>query len=406
MLTLIVSCRSRENEKTAYRGSLRNRQSLRDNSSLDRSNRSNNSYNSSYDAGKRTGKISIRTGAKPAWIDGEDSNYPRSRYLIAVGYAKHSTDAATRKSAEQATRAEMSQIFNTAIKASTKTIKRARAIRENKQLKGNVVTLESEKMIKNDTESRFFGMMLVDYWKDSDGTLYVLGVIDKTVVIPLLNDKIDDLDELINGAAEAAGNSEDPIERGKLLYKAMDKAIIREYYVQQLAIMDAKAPKTPYTVDILADMIDQNLGSMKVAVVIDGAGGREFKNVILNIGTSIGLQIDVQYKDAAASKQDFEDFGIDEDVKKSDYGSDADILIRGTVSYKALDRGDNHKWVIGTITLTLENKKINKIYKAFTISRREGAFSLPDAKRKASINLAKKLRKKLKKKLKKAISGL
>ena len=405
VLTFIVSCTPRN--RRGNHTSVRDRAPLRENSSLDTVKRDDTSYNKSYDVSKRNNKVKIRTGVKPAWVDGEDANYPSSRYLIARGIARvNNDDMKTRQAAEQALRAEMSQIFHTAITASNKTIKKAKAIRKDKKLVGNEVTFESEKVIKNDTKSRYFGMIIADYWKDSDGTIYVLGTIDKTVVVPLLVEKISDLDEIIDGLVRVVKESVDPIERGKLLNKAIDKSIMREYYVKQLMIMDGKVDRTPYTVDILADMIDQNLESMKVAVIVNGPAGKEFRNVILNIGTSIGLQVDVQDEDNAKSgaNETFEDFG--EDITRdSNYGKDADILIKANVSFKELERGDNHKWVVGKISIILINNNTNKIYKAFNISRREGAYSVDDAKRKALINLSKKVKRKLKERLKEAITG-
>ena len=66
----------------------------------------------------------VETGVKPAWIDGGSSEFPSYKYLTAVGFAK------TRKQAEENARMEMSQIFNSKIKASRDSIKHAHAIRQ------------------------------------------------------------------------------------------------------------------------------------------------------------------------------------------------------------------------------------------------------------------------------------
>ncbi len=334
-------------------------------------------------------EVKVQTGAKPAWVDGGSSEFPSYKYLTAVGFAK------TRKQAEENARMEMSQIFNTKIKATRDSIKHAHAIRQGGKVKLSEMEFSAETKIHNETESIFAGLELARYWKSDKGTIYVLALIDKARVTPPLKEKINKLDNIIGKLVTEAKNSQDKLARITKLNKALKKAVLREYYNAQIAIMSAhgQTMKTEYDVDTIAHMLDLQLENLSVAVSISGAGNKTIKYAIIKTLGDLGIKVN---SDSTTAKLDeFEDFGEDNAAKQSNFSKNTDIVIMGEVSFEALDRGDKYKWVKGSVKLTIKNNNTGKESNAIVINDRIAKWTLQDAKRAVGLSLVKKVMKKL-----------
>jgi len=357
------------------------------------------SNSSSSRTGKTQAKAVIETGKRPAWVDGNSRNFASHTYLTAIGFSKN------RKQAENNARMEMSQIFNTKISGVRNSINKAHAIRQNGKVKLSESEYTAETAIKNETESIFAGLQLSRYWKDDKGTIYVLATINKTKVLPPLKEKMRKLDSIIAKLVNEAKSTDDQLVRTKKLYKALDKAVLREYYNAQVGIMSSmgQTVSTEYPSETIANMLDNQLEKLNIAVSVSGEGGAIIKYTIFQVGNDLNLKL---YDNPEVKEVDFEDFGEDQNSKSANYGTNADILITGTVSFKALERGDKYKWVQGDVKLSIKNNKTGKTYNAITISEKEAKWTLEDAKRMVAKTLVKKLKKDLNKRLKKALSGL
>ena len=344
-------------------------------------------------------KVVIETGKRPAWVDGNSREFASHTYLTAVGFSKD------RKKAENNARMEMSQIFNTKISGVRTSMNKAHAIRQNGQVKLSESEYTAETAIRNETESIFAGLQLSRYWKDAKGTIYVLATINKSNVLPPLKEKMRKLDSIIEKLVNEAQNTDDQLVRTKKLYKALDKAVLREYYNAQVGIMSSMGQTlaTQHSVDSISNLLDNQLEKLNIAVSVSGEGGANIKYAIFQVGNDLNLKL---YDNPEVKNVDFEDFGEDDNAKKSNYGAKADILITGTVSFKAIDRGDKYKWVQGDVMLSIKNQKTGKTYNAINISEREAKWTLVDAKRMVAKTLIKKLKKDLSRRLKKALSGL
>jgi len=347
------------------------------------------SHAGATDAVGKKKEAKIETGKKPVWVDGGSSEFPSYKYLTAVGFAK------TRKQAEENARMEMSQIFNTKIQASRDSIKHAHAIRQGGKVKLSEMEFSAETKIHNETESIFAGLELARYWKSDKGTIYVLALIDKARVTPPLKEKINKLDNIIGKLVTEAKNSQDKLARITKLNKALKKAVLREYYNAQIAIMSAhgQTMKTEYDVDTIAHMLDLQLENLSVAVSISGAGNKTIKYAIIKTLGDLGIKVN---SDSPTAKLDeFEDFGEDNAAKQSNFSKNTDIVIVGEVSFEALDRGDKYKWVKGSVELTIKNNSTSKESNAIVINDRIAKWTLQDAKRAVGLSLVKKVMKKL-----------
>jgi len=334
-------------------------------------------------------EVKVQTGVKPAWVDGGSSEFPSYKYLTAVGFAK------TRKQAEENARMEMSQIFNTKIKATRDSVKHAHAIRQGGKVKLSEMEFKAETKIHNETESIFAGLELARYWKNDKGTIYVLALIDKARVTPPLKEKMGKLDNIIEKLVTEAKNSQDKLLRITKLNKALKKAVLREYYNAQIAIMSAHGQtiKTEYDVDTIAHLLDLQLENLSVAVSISGAGNKTIKYAIIKTLGDLGIK--VNSNSPTAKLDEFEDFGEDNTAKQSNFDKSVDIVIIGEVSFEALDRGDKYKWVKGIVKLKIKNNNTGKESNAIVINDRIAKWTLQDAKRAVGLSLVKKVMKKL-----------
>lgn len=336
-------------------------------------------------------EVKVETGAKPAWINGGSSEFPSYKYLTAVGFAK------TRKQAEENARMEMSQIFNTKIKATRDSVKHAHAVRQGGKVKLSEMEFSAETKIHNETESIFAGLELARYWKSDKGTIYVLALIDRDKVTPPLKEKISKMDNIIEKLVTEAKNSQDKLLRITKLNKALKKAVLREYYNAQIAIMSAygQTMKTEYDVETIAHLLDLQLEKLTIAVSVSGAGNKSIRYAIIKALGNLNLKINSNDKTSVVKLDEFEDFNEDSNATKANLNSNVDVIILGDVSFKALDRGDEYKWVSAVVNLSIKNNKTGKVYNTITVRKKIRRNTLQDARRMAGIKIVKELIKEL-----------
>lgn len=346
--------------------------------------------------------VELKVGPKPDWVDGKASQYPAALFVTAVGVG------ADRDKAEDDARAEMSKVFYSKIESVDTSLTNFNVLKKDGKIKSTDMEYTKDSYSKISTDAVFKGMFLSEYWQDADGKVFVLATIKRSQVIPALEEAVADLDKNIKQMVSESETTEDRVVKAKKIYKAIDKAILREYYNSQLAVLNHNGETIPteYSVDTLTNMIDNQLEDLNIAVVISGEGGKNIKNIILEVGTNLDLKVygDESVDSSAGSFESFED---DENAtKKETYATDADILIIGEVSFKALNRGDpKYEWVEGTVSLQIKNSKTGKTYKNINISEREGRKTLQEAKRMVGKTIVKTLKTKLQTELKKALSG-
>jgi hypothetical protein len=336
----------------------------------------------------------IKSGSRPDWVDNNSIKYNKQTYLTAIGFAK------SRKQAEENARMEMSQIFNTKIEGIRESRKHAHAVRKDNKVKLSEMDFTSDTYIKNETNSIFAGLKLSEYWKDKDGTIYVLATMNKPAVLPPLTEKINKIDAVIEKMVEEANSSSNKMLKIAKLKASIEKSVLREYYNAQVAIIsNGQTIKTKNDTDSLLYLLSVQLQNMNIVLSISGEGNKTVKSATIKALSDLGLKVKGENKVKDDGFEDFNDFGEDSSAKKSNISPDTDLVIEGTVAFKELDRGDNFKWVNGDITLTVKDNKTGDLINSIIVHKRLKRATLQDARRVVGVKIVTELMNKIKKEL-------
>lgn len=350
---------------------------------------------------QRGNSTTIQKGTQPDWVTGDSVRYPNISYVKAVGFGKN------RQEAEQDAKGNMSEIFDSKIKATTQTFKQARVKHVNRKLVSSQIDTAIDSKIKVSTESIFKGMFLSEYWQNKKGTVFVLATIKRSQVMPALRSSMKDLDGIIATLVTEANATNDKLTKIQKLYSAFRKSVLREYYNTQYAVLDHNGRKfdTEYTTFKLANMAKNGLKDLAVYVKLEGAGSNNVKSAIINAAANEGLRVN-NGEQPSAEADDFESFESDENSHKKNFGAGGDLLLDGKVSFQPVTRGDGeYKYYQGKVRINVINPSTKKTYHSFVITALKGRLTDADAKRFAAKALYKKISKKLAKELKKVLSN-
>jgi hypothetical protein len=254
----------------------------------------------------------VQKGKRPEWVDKPSAEFPIAQYLTGVGYAP------TRKTAEDNARAEIAKIFSSTIDSRTRTYQGY--IQIEAQGKSNTEeTLSIEEITAVSTQRVLTGVRIAHVYQE-EGTspiFYALAVLDRDQSARILEDKIHELDQDIQGLLDRARQSRDNLERIKYLKQAIQKFILREAHDSEFRIVNLAGRGIPSPVYF------EDIKSRLESILL-----RDFF-----IGVSVSGDRSVEIRDALIEGLNQEGFTISDDLDQ------ANVLIRGTVVIQPLDKG-------------------------------------------------------------------
>ena len=309
--------------------------------------------------------VRLQEGKRPEWVDGESIQYPSSQYLTGVGFD------ADRKFAEDKARAEISKIFLSKIDSKT------RSYEEYLQTtsKGKAKTEQAisiEEITKVSTQKVLSGVRIASVYKETgqQPLFYALAVLDRGQSTRILTDKIHALDREIEDLVRKSDAQGDMLVTIKHLTQSIEKHILREAYDAELRIVSNSGrgiyPPTHFS---------------KISGKLESILLRDFL-----IGVSVtGSRAD-EIQDALLQGLNQQGFAISEDVNR------AQVLVRGTVEIKPLDRGASEwKYVRWRTHFDMVDKKGGAVFGSVNKDGREGHLNLPQAENRAVRKIQKAL---------------
>jgi hypothetical protein len=314
---------------------------------------------------KQRDTVQVTKGKRPDWIDGESVQYPSSRYLTGVGYGPD------RPSAENKARAEIAKIFYSKIDSRTRSYQDY--IQTTSKGKAKIEeTLSIEEVTKVSSQKVLSGVRIahVYYQTGAESLFYALAVLNREQSARVLRDKIEELDEGIEAALANADRAEDMLTKVKYLKQSIQKHILREAYDAELRIVDraggGKSPPVSFT-------------ELK----------NKFESVLLRdflIGVSISGSRANEIQDALVQGLNQQGFAISEDLSRSN------VLVRGTVTIKPLDRGTSEwKYAQWRAHFDMVDKRGDSVFGSVNKSGREGHLNLSQAENRAIRKIQKVL---------------
>ena len=309
--------------------------------------------------------VQVQKGKKPEWVDGESIQYPSSQYLTGVGFD------AERTSAEDKARSEISKIFMSKIDSKTRSYEEYLQTTSRGKAKTEQA-ISIEEITKVSTQKVLSGVRIASVYKETgqQPLFYALAVLDRGQSARILTDKIHALDREIQDLVRRSETQGDMLVTVKYLTQAIEKHILREAYDAELRIV-SDSGRGIYP-PIHFAQITHRLESMLL---------RDFL-----IGVSVkGSRAD-EVKDALLQGLNQQGFAISENLNR------AQVLVRGTVEIKPLDRGTSEwKYVQWRTHFDMVDKKGGAVFGSVNKTGREGHLNLPQAENRAVRKIQKAL---------------
>jgi hypothetical protein len=301
----------------------------------------------------------VQKGKRPEWIDKPSAQFPTSQYLSGVGYGP------ARKSAENNARAEIAKIFSSTIDSRTRTYQGYVQI-DGQGESNTEETLSIEEITAVSTQKVLTGVRIAHVYQEEGAhpIFYALAVLDRDQSARILQDKIQELDQDIRNLLDRAQQSGDNLERIKYLKQAIQKFILREAHDSELRIVNLAGQ------GILSPIHFEDIKSRLESILLRG----------FFIGVSVSGDRSVEVRDALIEGLNQEGFTVSDDLSK------ANVLIRGTVVIKSLDKGTAEwKYVEWRTHFELVDKKggESSVFGSINKDGRQGHITLQQAENRA-----------------------
>lgn len=301
---------------------------------------------------------------KPAWVDGEDSRFPRDAYLCGVGLGP------TRSHAENGAFAAISRIFVADVSSVSKDFMGAYQSTGAPDLE----VQWTEQQTRIATEKVLSGVELREIWEDKDsGTTYGLACLDRARAAAGLEEQI----QLADGETESAltaSRGVDKQTRFAKLAQALEAVTRRQALNAELRIVRANGVGIPgpYSHADVASAFSDAQSALNVGVTVAGPFADEFAAIFEERLTDRGYQVSV--------------------IDNGDF-SGQDVVVDAKIKFKntgVLNKRDGIYYAEGVAMIEVRNNATGKKLKTINKRRKEGRRTKEDAERLVVIKFAKK----------------
>lgn len=311
------------------------------------------------------GKVQVKKGKRPGWVDGDSIQYPSSKYLTGVGYDPD------RKLAEDKARAEIAKIFVSKIDSRTRTYQDYLKITSKGRSKTEEI-FSIQDITSVSTQKVLSGVRIAQVYQET-GTrpiFYALAVLDRDQSAKILGYKIQELDQDIHQLLSRAKGEEDLLAKVKCLKQSVQKFVIREAYDTELRIVSRTGKG-----------ISSSIHFAEIKGRLESILLRDFL-----IGVSVkGSRAD-EVQDALVQGLNQQGFSISQDLNR------VNVLVRGNIEIKPLKRGTSEwKYVQWRAYFDMVDKKCGSVFGSVNKTGRQGHLSLQQAENRAVRNIRKVL---------------
>lgn len=309
--------------------------------------------------------VQVSKGERPDWVDGESVQYPSSQYLTGIGYGSD------RESSEDKARAEIAKIFVSRIDSRTRSYQEY--LQTTSKDSSRIEEASSiEEITKVSTQKVLSGVRISHVYQDTgpEPLFYALAVLDRDQSVTILTDKIQQLDQDIKALLIRSKDEEDILTKIKHLKQSVQKHVLREAYDVELRIVNPSGTGIPSPVKF-----SEIKGRLEAILLRD-----------FSIGVSVAGSRADEIQDALVQGLNKQGFSIGQDL------SGANVLVRGTVEIKPLDRGTPEwKYVRWRTHFDLVDRAGGSVFGSVDKTGKEGHLSLLQAEDRAVRKMRKAL---------------
>ncbi|MCK5800446.1 MAG: LPP20 family lipoprotein, partial [Deltaproteobacteria bacterium] len=231
------------------------------------------------------GGSALRSGAKPAWVDGTSARYPRMQYLSGVGHG------AGRATCESDARAAIAKVFRVRVQQVSQDWM-GHFSKVNATGKIHVEAMTVSQLTRVSTDYVVKGVKIAEVWKGS-GTFHCLAILERFPASRTLRDAIDKLDVEI-GAKVSQGDKAANDTAKFFAYKgAMLLLQRREALNAELRIVSPTGAGRPPTHG-WADLVAKFTGAssrIKIGLKLQGRNARKLQTCIAEQLTARHMQV-------------------------------------------------------------------------------------------------------------------
>lgn len=204
---------------------------------------------------------------KPLWIDDPSSAYPQSKYLTAVGSGD------TRKAAESAASANLSQIFKATIKAEQTINERYKELFSAPDQSTFEGQTDITKNVTISTDQTLYNVQYAVSFSDNMGRTYVLAVLERNATAEIYRQKIQDNEKIMLRYIDQYEKSTEPIARYANINAAKVFSDINESLRQQLVIIlpgSSSGQQSSYDVVKVNTLVSDAVKKLPFSITISG----------------------------------------------------------------------------------------------------------------------------------------
>lgn len=225
---------------------------------------------------------------RPTWIDSPQSRYPSSKYLTAVGTGD------TRKAAENAAAANLSQIFQATIKAEQTVNERYKELFTAPNQSTYEAQSDVTKNITISTDQTLYNIQFAESYTDNLGKVYVLAVLERQPTAEIYERKMEENDKLMLKYIELHQLSTDPIVRYANINAAAVFSTINEMLKQQLNIILPGAtftPKSGYDAVKVQQMLNEAKKNVPFSISLTGDNDGKVTAIVKELLSELGFVV-------------------------------------------------------------------------------------------------------------------
>ncbi|MBI4678491.1 MAG: LPP20 family lipoprotein [Elusimicrobia bacterium] len=217
---------------------------------------------------------------QPDWLSGQTSEYPSSAFVTGVGLGL------TEEKAADKARAELSKFFGVKIVSEFKSY-----MRETSTGKGSSMEKDVSDAVNSFTYQMIEGSEVPKYWRDQEGAVYALAVLDRSATLKRLDGKLDELDREFRSDSELLSKTEGKFSRLKYALDLVRLSKSRKDFNRMYRILspDGKGKPGPDTKEVLSDA-RKAIRTISVRVVASGENTSAVGARFIDELTSYGLK--------------------------------------------------------------------------------------------------------------------
>ena len=303
---------------------------------------------------------------RPAWVDGADSGYPRSRFLTGVSSADDLNAAKDRA------RGEISKVFSAQV-----TVNSAVAAAEyTSETQGKTLTSSSQNASQNVravSQKNLEGVEIAAAWRDpANGQYFALAVLERSKALASLEERVRETDARTRDLAAQLAGAAEKLQKAKYALKLLGLLKNRADLAADMRVLDPAGASAPGQ-DVNAARRDavRALAAVDMALIMTADNSAQVTAAVIKALNGIGIEARV----AAAA-------------------GGADIAAECEVKLSAVADADPESrwhWHRGTGSVALKEVKTDTTFLNVSAAATEASASAGEARFKTETALGKNL---------------